>query len=318
MDKASIKMDDSPIEMAIVDHPKYYSGGKKSSGFPGQRLVVVHPPQLARASRQELLRPFYPTDIGLFRTAAKHERRRPAGSPQTIFIRCVEGRGWCELEGVRYAVGPCDLLVIPARRPHAYGADGEFPWTIEWFHATGSGVPELLRHLGVGRRTPVLALRQAVWDTSLFNEALTSLESGFTDAHLRHAAFALSHLMARVIVRLKERVTDPSFLVARLEKVVAFLHENHAQSLNVEAMASMAGLSVSHFSGLFIKHTGHPPMDYLIRTRIGRACQLLDLTRLSIKETAERVGYADPYYFSRVFKKVTSCSPTAYREVHKG
>ena len=59
-------------------------------------------------------------------------------------------------------------------------------------------------------------------------------------------------------------------------------------------------------------------MDFLIRTRIGQACQLLDLTALSIKEIAAKVGYQDPYYFSRLFKKVTSCSPKTYRATHKG
>jgi YesN/AraC family two-component response regulator len=59
-------------------------------------------------------------------------------------------------------------------------------------------------------------------------------------------------------------------------------------------------------------------MDYLIRARIEQACCLLDLTTLSIKEIAAKAGYADPYYFSRLFKKVTTCSPIAYRNIHKG
>ncbi|HEY9249104.1 MAG TPA: helix-turn-helix domain-containing protein, partial [Rariglobus sp.] len=52
--------------------------------------------------------------------------------------------------------------------------------------------------------------------------------------------------------------------------------------------------------------------------RIDRACQLLDLTRLRVKEIANPVGYADTYYFSRVFKKTTACSPKAYRARPKG
>jgi len=58
--------------------------------------------------------------------------------------------------------------------------------------------------------------------------------------------------------------------------------------------------------------------NYLIRVRVGRACQLLDLTDLSVKEIAERVGYSDPYYFSRLFKKATAHSPVAYRNLPKG
>lgn len=318
MDYGPIEMDNTLIRMP---HPPRVKKPLKMAGtteFPGQRLVVVHPPQIVHASRLALLRPFCPTDIGLFRAAARHERRRPTGCAQTIFIHCAEGRGWCELDGVRHPVGPNNLLVIPDRCPHAYGADTDNPWTIEWFHAVGIGVPELLRRMGVGRRAPVLALRPGAWDSSLFEEALSGLETRFTHSHLVHSALTLSHLLARMIIRQKEDVADPSSPAARLEKVAVFLRENPARSPGVSEMASMAGFSPSHFTALFLKHTGHPPNDYLIRARIDRACQLLDLTRLRVKEIATQVGYADTYYFSRVFKKTTACSPKAYRARQKG
>lgn len=318
MDNGPKEMDNPLIRMTPPHLRGKPSKTARATGFPGQRLVVVHPPQIVHASRLALLRPFCPTDIGLFRAAARHERRRPAGCAQTIFIHCAEGRGWCELAGVRHPVGPNDLLVIPARRAHAYGADADDPWTIEWFHAVGTGVPELLRRMGVGRRAPVLALRPGAWDSSLFEEALSGLETRFTNPHLLRSALTLSHLLARMIIRQKEDIADPTSPAARLEKVAVFLRENHARAPGVSEMASMAGFSPSHFTALFLKHTGHPPNDYLIRARIDRACQLLDLTRLRVKEIANQVGYADTYYFSRVFKKTTACSPKAYRARPKG
>lgn len=306
MDNAPEKMDYSPVMAG------------KSSGFPGQRLVVVHPPQRDHALRLELLRSFCPTDIGFFPSAKGHERRRPFGSPQTIFIHCLEGGGWCEIAGARHAIGPRDLLVIPPRAAHAYGASVKHPWSIEWFHVAGTGVPEILRRLGTSRRAPVLSLQPGVWDSDPFNEALSTLEAGFTDSHILHAALTLGHLLGRIIIRQKGGGADPSSLTARLEKVAAFLREDPARSVSVPQMAAMAGLSLSHFAELFLKHIGHSPMDYLIRVRMGRACHLLDFTTLSVKEIAAKVGYSDPYYFSRVFKKITSSSPRAYRETHKG
>ena len=311
-------MDNSTIKMAALSLNRRPSRKSRTSGFVGQRLVVVHPPQTAKASRLALLRPFCPTDIGVFPLADHHERRRPMGISQTIFIRCFRGSGWCDLDGVRHLVSEQSLLVIPAHCPHAYGASEKEPWSIEWFHAVGTGLPDYLKRLGVSRRSPILSLRSGAWSSSLFAEALLSLEAGFTDAYLLHAAQVLGHLLSRLIVQQKQSIQDATSVAARIEKVAAYLHENQAQLLRVDDLATIAGFSASHFASLFLKHTGHPPMDYLIRTRIERACRLLNQTALSIKEIASMVGYQDPYYFSRLFKKVTAYSPKNYRVTRRG
>jgi AraC family transcriptional regulator of arabinose operon len=54
-------------------------------------------------------------------------------------------------------------------------------------------------------------------------------------------------------------------------------------------------------------------MDYFIHLKIQEACKLLVLSRLSISEIAYELGYEDPYYFSRIFKKVMGTSPLQYR-----
>jgi len=56
------------------------------------------------------------------------------------------------------------------------------------------------------------------------------------------------------------------------------------------------------------------PIDYFIRLKIHFACQLLTQTDLKIKEIADRIGYDDPYYFSRLFKQVTGQSPKVYKK----
>ena len=264
------------------------------------------------------LKAFCPTDIGAFRQASHHERSRPSGAAQTIFIRCTAGVGWCDVAGMRHTVHQGNLLIIPAHCSHAYGSSDNDPWSIEWFHAIGDGVADYLRWLGLRPQSPVLALRSGVWDSPLFEEALTTLEKGFTDAHLLHAASALGHLLSRIIVRQNQGIEDYSSVSARIERATTALQENHAQPLCVPELAAQSGFSTSHFASLFHRHTGHPPMDFLIRARVGQACQLLDLTTLSIKEIAASVGYSDPYYFSRIFKKITSSSPKTYRDTHRG
>lgn len=77
-------------------------------------------------------------------------------------------------------------------------------------------------------------------------------------------------------------------------------------------------MSVSHFSERFRRQTGQSPMAYFIHLRMRLACRLLDLSGKSVKTVALEVGYRDPYYFSRLFKKSMGLAPEKYREIKKG
>jgi len=59
-------------------------------------------------------------------------------------------------------------------------------------------------------------------------------------------------------------------------------------------------------------------LSYFTQLKIRAACRLLDLSGKSVKAVALETGYSDPYYFSRVFKKVMGISPEKYRAIKKG
>ena len=74
------------------------------------------------------------------------------------------------------------------------------------------------------------------------------------------------------------------------------------------------GLSYERIRKLFMKQIGVSPHAYRIRRRLDRACELLREGKASVSEIAERLGYADPFTFSRQFTKERGTSPSAYRK----
>ena len=78
--------------------------------------------------------------------------------------------------------------------------------------------------------------------------------------------------------------------------------------------AEMCYMCRDRFNHVFKDITGYSPNQYLIKIRIDRAKQLLSDENLSVKETAEIVGYTDINYFSRLFKKSTGVSPKGFKE----
>jgi AraC-like DNA-binding protein len=75
----------------------------------------------------------------------------------------------------------------------------------------------------------------------------------------------------------------------------------------------MAGLSRSRFDHAFLERTGFSPGRYYTRLRIAVACHLLREGECSVRLVSERVGYGDPLYFARLFRRETGCTPSAYQ-----
>jgi len=71
---------------------------------------------------------------------------------------------------------------------------------------------------------------------------------------------------------------------------------------------------VSYFSTIFRERTGYAPVEYFNHLKVQKACQYLLLPDITIKETAQKLGMDDPYYFSRMFSKLMGISPKEYRK----
>ena len=148
----------------------------------------------------------------------------------------------------------------------------------------------------------------------LFNEILSSLKRGTDFPDVLRASYALSHMLA-VLVQKRGNVSSADRGTPhKVAETIVYMSEHLHETVRVPALARMANLAPTYFTALFKQQTGCAPRDYLHLLRIHRACQLLSGTGLSIKEIANRVGYQDPFHFSRQFKAFQGVSPTAFRE----
>ena len=93
-----------------------------------------------------------------------------------------------------------------------------------------------------------------------------------------------------------------------------FIDSNFHRDITLEDVAKEVNLSTYYFSKLFKSEIGENFIDYLTHVRLDRAKELLENKNLSIKEICFTIGYADPNYFSRNFKKIVGVTPTEYRE----
>ena len=290
----------------------------RREGFAGQHLLVVPAPLVAKARRHPLLRGLCVTDAGYFPAADQHFVERPRGAATTLIILCLAGRGWIKVGSQHREISAGHLAWLPADQPHSYGALAEEPWTIVWVHFTGDEIAAWGEFLGMtaGGFVP-LTLPDDRLDEIALDQVYAALERGFAPIHLVAAAAALRHSFSQVR-RTGGLPREARSAHDRVAASIEMLRHDWQRPRRLEELATAAKVSVTHYSSLFRRQTGFSPIDYLIRLRVRHACHLLDTSQLSVAQIAEGAGYDDPYYFTRLFRRVMGCSPRRYRQTLKG
>ncbi len=231
---------------------------------------------------------------------------------------------------VRHRLQTGDILFINSSRSHAYEetqgltlvniliredvfheAENELG-SLPGYHALFTLEPVRWRQQEFTSRLRLNArdLRQVVaWVDALKEETERPAEGGRLLA--RSWLLLIVGLLAR---RHGRNVVDSPHLEMRLGRVLSWIDRNSHLPISIGELATRTAMSERNFLRRFREATGFSPVDYLIRTRIRRAKELLDCrtARLSISEIAFRCGFEDSNYFSRQFRRVVGASPTEY------
>jgi two-component system response regulator YesN len=98
-------------------------------------------------------------------------------------------------------------------------------------------------------------------------------------------------------------------LVAETKK---YIEDHYNEDISLEELAKEICVSPNYLSRLFRDKTGENYIEYLTNIRINKAKELMMSTEMSVKEISYNIGYNDPNYFSRLFKKIEKVSPSEY------
>lgn len=99
-----------------------------------------------------------------------------------------------------------------------------------------------------------------------------------------------------------------------LDQAVQYFQEHYNQPLSIKEYAAAHNLSEGWFIQNFKQYTNSTPAQYLLSLRIHNAKVLLESTNYNVTEISNIIGYENPLYFSRIFKKQTGFSPSEYRK----
>lgn len=125
----------------------------------------------------------------------------------------------------------------------------------------------------------------------------------------------LRNLLVREIDRVAEHINLTKAKRTAVEKAIDYIDRNYMSGISVRQLADCVHLSHTYLCFAFKRATGKTINTYVEEVRIKNARRLLADHDLRLYEIADKVGYKDPNYFAKVFKKLTKCTPSSYRDL---
>lgn len=292
---------------------------KRKDGFEGEKLISLPESVWKNAIRiNPLLGKLYVTHIGYFPRAAYHYRERKKGCVDNILIYCLRGKGWYTINNRKFEVQSNEFVIIPATKEDLrYGADETDPWTIYWIHFSGRELEQFNRSFGIGLYDGARSILLNEKGMEIWGTMYKSLEMGYSMENLNYTNLCLYHLVATFLYPEKHMDEKKQEKKDMVNESILHMRSKLDVRLTVKEMALKANLSEPHFTRLFRKATGMSPMDYFIHLKLQKSCLLLYSSTSRIKDIADAIGYDDPYYFSRLFKKYMNLSPEQYRVLRR-
>lgn len=204
-----------------------------------------------------------------------------------------------------------DLFLVYPSRVVTYSADEKDPWEYYWVGFNGTEARRMIQLTGFDEAAPVLRLPE----TSEIRELLLNIyrSSGNTPAADAEMAGYLYLFLARLI-REAGNAAVADTRTAYLTQAFRFIQRNFASAITVKDIADYAGVSRSQLYRAFLSGCGLSPHEFLQKYRINEACSLLRGGKLTVTETAASVGFSDPLYFSRAFRRIKGITPTGYMQ----
>ncbi|MCX6955582.1 MAG: AraC family transcriptional regulator [Verrucomicrobia bacterium] len=229
--------------------------------------------------------------------------------PFYVLEYVVAGKGTVKLDGREHALGPGVVFAYTPTTRCEIRTDPADPMVKYFLSFAGSQVPLRLRRCGVPPgRARLLAAHAEV--TSVLEDLVR--EGQRSGALARRICAVLAELLLL-------KIEDSASLAAHASEPAreAFLRckaliDAQAERLaTLEEIAKATGVEASSVCRWFRRYQGTSPYQYLLRRKMNLAAEFLVEHGGLVKEVAQRVGFADPYHFSRAFKAVHGVAPRA-------
>ena len=255
--------------------------------------------------RESLL--YYPVSVGYFDCKPSYGLQRNVFSSYLLLVMLTGSLSY-QTRLSRGTARAGQVLLLDCNAPHAYAAQGKCSFTFLHFAGAQSQAlyDEIVRN--VGNLIPMASPNE-------LHESIGELLFAMRSDHRLNEA-ETSALIYSMLMKLLEHSGASGAGSSGnpvVDRAIGYIQSHLTDKLSVEEIAANAGYSASYFSHLFAEETGLSPYQFVVKSRIEHAQQLLKTTRQTVQEIAFQCGFNSAANFCYTFRKLVGTSPHEYR-----
>ena len=223
----------------------------------------------------------------------------------------ARGKGKLTLAGRTHALGPGKVFAYGPHVPHVITTDPHDRLVKYFVDFTGPNASKMLRKYGPAPGTLVQVASPDVI-LRIFDDLV---KNGETDS--RYSPLLCATIVQQLILKIAETtVVEPvhtSAAFATYQACRDFMQKNCLAARGLHDIAEQCHVDTSYLCRLFKRFDNQSPYQYLMRLKMNVAAQRLQTSNALVKEVAYELGFADPFHFSRAFKKVFGIAPETFK-----
>ena len=268
--------------------------------------------------KKDKSKPLIVTSCGTYKlyTHPKLPTWRPRGRIDFQLLYIASGKAHFHFANTEEdtVVSAGNMILYRPKEPQKYEYYGEDQTEVYWVHFTGNNVTNILRSYGFTDGQKVFYCGLDPIYRQLFRAMINELQMCKNSYPV-----ILEMYLSQIFIRLQRYFfttfsTNNIHVVEEIDRATTYFNEHYNEQINIDEYARKNNVSTSGFIRNFKMCTGSTPMQYILSKRIYNAEILLRNPDYNVSEVARIVGYENPLYFSRAFKKIKGIAPSAYQK----
>ncbi|OHB53038.1 MAG: hypothetical protein A2Y07_06465 [Planctomycetes bacterium GWF2_50_10] len=239
---------------------------------------------------------------------------KPASHRYLELAMLVDGNGGLQIGSVPVQLTKSKIWLILPHSLHCEGYFGDVPqYYLLWCVVVSRGVnffisePQGRRERSTNRLFVEYENAKLLWETAC--------DPAFASDHFVKARF-YSHFLNACLGAAEELEKEPQTWSMQQMKIVQqikeYIEQHYRENISIAELSTFAGYTPTYLCTLFQQFTNETIHQYLLKTRLKLALEMINANQHQVKEIAFLVGFSDPLYFSKLFRKTFGHAPSLY------